>query len=125
MIPTSKKDDGCNMWPSFSTSNRSMISQGAMQTILPILDAGPWVSSGRRLNYEQWSARERFVKLDELIEKQKHEYYEQFAGRVLDLYTHGVEPDSIAERLCMKRDAVFELLADINCFTQPLMSHTS
>jgi hypothetical protein len=34
---------------------------------LPRLDPGPWISSGRILNYEGWEARDRFVELDRRI----------------------------------------------------------
>lgn len=56
-------------------------------------------------NSGHWPEQERLVKLDELIEKQKHEYYDRFVERVMNLYTHGLDADRIARRLCMKNEA--------------------
>lgn len=83
------------------------------QPLLPILNAGPWISAGGRLNYEHWPERERFVQLDALIQKQRDDYYDRLSPHILCLHSHGLKPGQIAQRLCMKPEEVLELIAEM------------
>lgn len=95
-----------------------MAPEDVFRPLLPILEAGPWISAGRRFNYEEWEERERFVELDALIAKDRGDFYDRLCAGVMDLYAKGIPPDQIARRMCVQRRAVMEIMADLGYFCE-------
>ncbi len=78
---------------------------------LPLLNPGPWISTGRVLNYEFWEERERFKELDRLIAAATKQERENRERQALEMTKRGVAPADIARKLCISKNRVQSLVS--------------